>query len=176
MTATSWSLRTRLVLGVSLVVAVVLGIESLLEIRLFEKAADRDLRETGLVTAEAVVDDFELRPGAPVESELDSGLHEFARSVPQVRGISIVRLDGDRPVIIASTTSRESDAALALARRTLIEGEQGWQDDGALSRLALKTAPTGGAPAAVVVTMSLVSMAQLRTRGRIVSLWLVPLP
>ena len=88
MTARSWSLRTRLVLGVSLVVAVVLGVESLLEIRLFEKAADRDLRETGLVTAEAVVDDFELRPGAPVESELDSGLHEFARSVPQVRAIS----------------------------------------------------------------------------------------
>ena len=175
MTATSWSLRTRLVLGVSLVVAVVLGVESLLEIRLFEKAADRDLRETGLVTAEAVVDDFELRPGAPVESELDSGLHEFARSVPQVRAISIVRLDGDRAVIIASTTSRESDTALALARRTLLEGEQGWQDDGALSRLALKTAPTGGPPAAVVVTMSLVSMSQLRTRGRIVSLWLVPI-
>ena len=175
MTATSWSLRTRLVLGVSLVVAVVLGVESLLEIRLFEKAADRDLRETGLVTAEAVVDDFELRPGAPVESELDSGLHEFARSVPQVRAISIIRLDGDRPVIIASTTSRESDTALALARRTLLEGEQGWQDEGALTRLALKTAPTGGPPAAVVVTMSLATMAQLRTRGRIVSLWLVPI-
>jgi hypothetical protein len=43
-TARSWSLRTRLVLGVSLVVAIVLGVESLLEIRLFEKAADRDLR------------------------------------------------------------------------------------------------------------------------------------
>jgi hypothetical protein len=52
-----------------------------------------------------------------------------------------------------------------LARRTLLEGEQGWQDDGGASRLALKTAPTGEPPAAVVVTMSLAAMAQLRTAG-----------
>jgi signal transduction histidine kinase len=172
---TSWSLRTRLVLGVSLVVAVVLVVESLLEIRLFEQAADRDLRETGLVTAEAVVDDFELRPGPLVESELNSGLHEFARSVPAIRAISIVRLEEGRPVVIASTITREADAALALARNTLLHGEQGWHDDGPVTRLALRTAPTTGGPAAVVVTLAMASMAQLRTRGRLVSLWLVPI-
>ena len=48
--AASWSLRTRLVLAVSLIVALVLGLESVLEIRLFEEATDQELRDTGLVT------------------------------------------------------------------------------------------------------------------------------
>jgi two-component system, NtrC family, sensor kinase len=170
------SLRTRLVLAVSLVVALVLGLESVLEIRLFEQAAERDLRETGLVTGEAVVDDLELRQAPWVAAELDEGLREFARSVPSIRAISVVRLAGGVPEVVASTASSESDAAVALARETLLSGEQGWRDDGALTRLALKTTPVGGGgPAAVVVTISLASIAQLRTRGRLVSLWLVPL-
>ena len=173
--AASWSLRTRLVLAVSLVVALVLGLESVLEIRLFEGATARELRETGLVTAQAVVDDLELRSSPWPADEITEGLHEFARSAPSIRAISVVRLDHDRPAIVGSTTSGESDAALALAADTLRYGDQGWRDDGAMARLALRTAPAGDGPAAVVVTVSLASMAQLRTRGRLVSLWLVPI-
>ncbi len=171
----SVSLRTRLVLGVSLVLALVLGVEEVLEIRLFEKAADRDLRATGLVTAEAVVDDLELRPGPWLEAEITESLHEFARSVPSIRAISVVRLDAGLPVVIASTVTTESDAALALAREALTGGAAQWRDEETVTRIALRTAPTSGGPAAVVVTVSLASMAQLRTRGRLVSFWLVPL-
>ena len=169
------SLRWRLVLTVSVVIALVLSLESILEIRLFEKSAERDLRETGLVTAEAVVDDLELRRGPWVPSEIEDGLREFARGVPSIRAISLVRLEGGAPTVVASTASSESDQALALARETIVAGDQGWRDDGALTRLALRTSPGAGGDAAVVVTLSLAPASQLRARGRLVSLWLVPL-
>jgi signal transduction histidine kinase len=169
------SLRWRLVLTVSVVVALVLTVESMLEIRLFEKSAERDLRETGLVTAEAVVDDLELRRGPWIPSEIEDGLREFARGVPSIRAISLVRLQDGAATVVASTASSESDGAIALAKETLAAGEQGWRDDGALTRLALRTSPGAGGDAAVVVTLSLAGASQLRTRGRLVSLWLVPL-
>jgi signal transduction histidine kinase len=169
------SLRWRLVLTVSVVVALVLSVEAVLEIRLFEKSAERDLRETGLVTAEAVVDDLELRRGPWVPSEIEDGLREFAHGVPSIRAISLVRLQDGAPTVIASTASSDSDQAIALARETIVAGEQGWRDDGVLTRLALRTSPGAGGDAAVVVTLSLAPASQLRTRGRLVSLWLVPL-
>jgi signal transduction histidine kinase len=168
------SLRTRLVLTVSVIVAIVLGIESMLEIRLFEKAAERDLRETGLVTAEAVVDDLELRRGPWVPEEIEEGLREFARGVPSIRAISLVTLRDGAPTVLASTASSESSQAIALARETILAGEQGWRDDGPLTRLALRTSPGAGGNAAVVVTLSLAAASQLRTSGRLVSVWLVP--
>ncbi len=169
------ALRTRLIIGVSLVVALVLGVESVVEIRLFEETAESELRETGLVTAQSVADDLELRAVPLHVDELTSDLHEFAQSAPSVRAISIVQLSNGAPTILASTTSTESPAALALARETMARGDQGWRDAGDVSRVALRAAPAGGAPAAVVVTMSLAPIEQLRTRGRIVSLWLVPM-
>jgi signal transduction histidine kinase len=169
------ALRTRLIVGVSLVVALVLGIESLVEIRLFEETAGRELRETGLVTAQSVADDLELRPTPLRAEDLVADLHEFAQSAPSIRTISLVQLVDGAPTIIASTTFTESPAALALARDLLTRGDQAPRDDGAVSRVAMRSSPAGGSPVAVVVTMSLASIAQLRTRGRLVSLWLVPL-
>ena len=169
------SLRWRLVLTVSVVIALVLSLESILEIRLFEKSAERDLRETGLVTAEAVVDDLELRraPGSPLRSRTACassrvGCRRFA-------AISLVRLADGVPTVVASTASSESDQAIALAKETIVAGDQGWRDDGVLTRLALRTSPGAGGDAAVVVTLSLAAESQLRARGRLVSLWLVPL-
>jgi signal transduction histidine kinase len=168
------ALRTRLIVAVSVVVALILGVESLVEIRLFEETAERELRETGLVTAQLVADDLELRP-APLHAEdLIADLHEFAQSAPSIRAISVIQLVDGAPVLIGSTTSTESPAALALARDLLTRGDQAPRDDGTVSRVALRSAPAGS-PVAVVVTMSLAPIAQLRTRGRLVSLWLVPI-
>ena len=79
------ALRTRLIVGVSIVVALVLGIESFVEIRLFEETAERELRETGLVTAQSVADDLELRPTPLRAEDLVADLHEFAQSAPSIR-------------------------------------------------------------------------------------------
>src|SRR6185503_13330814 len=118
------ALRTRLIVAVSVVVALILGVESLVEIRLFEETAERELRETGLVTAQLVADDLELRP-APLHAEdLISDLHEFAQSAPSIRAISVIQLVDGASVLIASTTSTESPAALTLARDLLTRGDQ----------------------------------------------------
>lgn len=169
------ALRTRLIVGVSIVVALVLGVESVVEIRLFEETAERELRETGLVMAQSVADDLELRPTSPRADELVADLHEFEESAPSIRAISIIQLVNGAPAVVASTTSSESPAALSLARDLLTLGDQAPRDDGEMSRVAMRSAPAGGTPVAVVVTMSMTPIAQLRTRGRLVSLWLVPL-
>jgi signal transduction histidine kinase len=169
------ALRTRLIVGVSVVVALVLGVESVVEIRLFEETAERELRETGLVTAQSVADDLELRPTPLRAEDLVADLHEFAQSAPSIRAISVIQLVDGAPTVVASTTSTESSAALTLARDLLTRGDQAPRDDGTMSFVAMRSAPAGGNLVAVVVTMSLASIAQLRTRGRLVSLWLVPL-
>jgi signal transduction histidine kinase len=169
------ALRTRLIIGVSIVVALVLGVESVVEIRLFEETTERELRETGLVTAQSVADDLELRPTPLRAEDLVADLHEFAQSAPSIRTISVVQLVDGTPTVVASTTSTESPAALALARDVLTGGDQEPRDDGAMSRVAIRSTPAGGAPVAVVVTMALASIEQLQTRGRLVSLWLVPI-
>ena len=169
------ALRTRLIVAVSLVIALVLGVESLVEIRLFEETAERELRETGLVLAQSVADDLELHP-APLRAEdLVTDLHEFAQSAPSIRAISVIQLVDNAPSVVASTASTESPAALSLGRDLLTRGEQPPRNDGTMSRMAMRSAPAGAGPYAVVVTMSLAPIDQLRTRGRLVSLWLVPL-
>ncbi len=169
------ALRTRLIVAVSLVVALVLGVESIVEIRLFEETTERELRETGLVTAQSVADDLELRPTPLRAEDLVTDLHEFAQSAPTIRAISVIQLQDRKPVVVASTTSTESPAALTLARDLLTGGDQAPRDDGEMSRVAMRSSPAGSGPYAVVVTMSLAPIEQLRTRGRLVSFWLVPL-
>ena len=147
------ALRTRLIVGVSIVVALVLGVESVVEIRLFEETAERELRETGLVMAQSVADDLELRPTSPRAEELVADLHEFEESAPSIRAISIIQLVNGAPAVVASTTSSESPAALSLARDLLTLGDQAPRDDGEMSRVAMRSEPAGGTPVAVVVTM-----------------------
>jgi two-component system, NtrC family, sensor kinase len=168
------ALRTRLIVGVSIVVALVLGVESVIEIRLFEETAGRELRETGLVTAQSVADDLELRPTPLRSDDVVTDLHEVAQSAPSIRAISIIQLVDDTPMVVASTLSTESPAALTLARDLLTRGDQAPRDDGTVSRVAMRSAPAGAGPYAVVVTMSRAQIDQLRTRGRLVSLWLGP--
>jgi len=169
------ALRTRLIVGVSLVVALVLGVESIVEIRLFEETTERELRETGRVTAQSVADDLELRPIPLHAEDLLVDLHEFAQSAPSIRTISVIQLVDGAPAVVASTASTEAQAALTLARDLLTQGDQAPRDDGTVSRVAMRSSPAGSGPYAVVVTMSLVPIDQLRTRGRLVSLWLVPI-
>jgi len=140
------SLRWRLVLTVSVVIALVLSLESILEIRLFQKSAERDLRETGLVTAEAVVDDLELRRGPWVPAEIEDGLREFARGVPSIRAISLVQLSDGVPTVVASTASSESDRALALAKETIIAGDDRFpgQRDGLIGIRGCSAGNNGG--------------------------------
>src|SRR5258705_1245247 len=71
------SLRMRLALLVALSTAIVIGIEAFLEIRVFERAVERDLLETARLTALAVADDYELRADPIDAGALSGDLHEL---------------------------------------------------------------------------------------------------
>ena len=171
------SLRARLVIAASIVVAIVIGLQSYFEIRVFEARAEADLHEAGALTAQAVSDDLELRGGLPALPEIANSLHEFINTVPTIRAVSVVALDDTgKPRVVASTSSDERDEAIALAAEIIAGRPPEWQDShGALTSFAMPVMRGDTREAAVVVTMSRATVDELRTRGRLVTLWLAPL-
>src|SRR5689334_21936884 len=91
------SLRVRLAILVALCTAIVIGIESLLEIRVFESNVERDLFETARLMAVTIADDYELRAEPVDTAALTSDLHELVLSAPMLRTLTIVRVTDDTP-------------------------------------------------------------------------------
>lgn len=165
------SLRVRLMLLVALAVAVVIGIATYLQGRLFERALERDLRETARSTALAVADDFEIRNEPLDPRDLSPALHEFIEAVPSLRAITIVRLRNGQGEVFASTSSDERPEALRVAERAIASQDEVWTEDNPLlPRLAVPAFGEGRPIGAVVVTVSLGSVSQARGRGRIIAL------
>jgi two-component system, NtrC family, sensor kinase len=163
------SLRLRLVLLVGLALALVIGATTYWETRTFETALDRDLRDTARSTAEAAADDMELRPEpfATSSTELDSMLREFLEAVPALREITIVTGDGPAAQVLASTSSGDHAASVALAQHAVAHEPVWAQDVPFLPRVAVAVERDGRRLGAVVVTVSLEAVAQLRNRGRL---------
>ena len=172
----SLSVRTRLALLITLAVAIVISVQAVIEIGIFERTVERDLLETARLTAVAVADDFELRRDPIDVDSLGTMLHEFAASAPAIRTVSIVSVSGDQTEVIASTSSEEREEALRAARRAVSEHQtvvvDGSPGNSVVATPALRN---GRAEGAAVVTVSLGSLAQLRTKGRRVTLWFAPI-
>jgi signal transduction histidine kinase len=172
----SFSLRTRLALLITLAVALIIGVQAIIEISVFERTVERDLLETARLTAVAVADDFELRREPIDVDSLGDMLHEFAVSAPAIRTVSVIGVTGDQSEVIASTSSDERDEALRAARRAVAEHQTIVVEGPPGSTILATPALRDGKPsAAAVVTVSLGSLAQLRTKGRRVTLWFVPI-
>jgi signal transduction histidine kinase len=172
----SLSVRTRLTLLIILAVALVIGVQAIIEIGLFERTVERDLLETARLTAVAVADDYELRRDPIDVDSLSDMLHEFAVSAPAIRTVSVVNVSGDQTEVVASTSSDERDEALQAARRAVDERQTVIVDGPPGSTiLAAPAFRDNHAAAAAVVTVSLGSVAQLRTKGRTVTLWFTPI-
>jgi signal transduction histidine kinase len=172
----AFSLRTRLALFVTLAIALVIGVQAVLEIGVFERTVQRDLVETARLTALAVADDFELRRDPIDVDALGAMLHEFVVSAPAIRTVSVVSVAGDKSDVIASTSSGERPEAIATAQQAIAERQTVFRNGP--SGTAIVAAPTlreGKPAAAAVVTISLGSVAQLRTKGRQVTLWFAPI-
>jgi signal transduction histidine kinase len=169
------SLRMRLALLVALSTAIVIGIEAFLEIRVFERAVERDLLETARLTALAVADDYELRADPVDAAALSADLHELVLTAPTLRTLTIVQLDGDTPAIVASTSTGERPEALALATRAMHESTTVAGTTAAgTAAVAVPLVRADGSRAAAVATVSLAALDQLRTKGRQVTLWFTP--
>ena len=162
----SLSLRTRLALLITLAVAIIIGVQAIIEISIFERTVERDLLETARLTAVAVADDFELRRDPLDIDSLATMLHEFAVSAPAIRTVSIISITGDQTEVVASTSSGEREEALTAARRAVGERQTVVVDGPRAARWwRPRRCATDRAEAAAVVTVSLGSLAQLRTKG-----------
>ncbi len=168
----AFSLRARLLVLVAIAVGGVIGVSSYIETRTFERIAERDLLDTARLTALAVSDDLELRAPPWNASELTGVLHEFIEAAPAIRIISVVLDDGGGPSIFASTSSEDRSDAIELGRRALARNTLVWSEDDQLLRdVAVPVMHEGRALGAVVVTVSLAALHQIREHGRTVALW-----
>jgi signal transduction histidine kinase len=167
----SLSLRARLVVLVVLALALVIGATTFWETRTFERALDGDLRSTGQSTAEAVADGIELHTPAPSIAELHTLLHEFIEGVPVLRVITVLTVEGSRTSVLASTSSGDRAEDVKAGQRAIDDQEVVWSGENTLlPRVAVPMQlDQDGAPVrgAVVVTVSLASVAHLRTTGRL---------
>ena len=172
----SFSLRTRLALLITLAVALVIGVQAIIEISVFERTVERDLLETARLTALAVADDFELRRDPIDVDALSAMLHEFAVSAPAIRTVSLVAVTGAGTEVLASPSSGERAEARAAAQLAIEQHQTVMRDGPPGTAVVAAPALRDGRPAgAAVVTISLGSVAQLRTKGRRVTLWFAPI-
>ena len=169
------SLRVRLAILVALCTAAVIGIEAFLEIRVFERTVERDLVETARLTAVAVADDYELRAFPVDTAALTRDLHELVVSAPMLRTLTIVQVTDTAPVVVASTSSEERAEALALAMQAVRTSSTSFGPTSTgTAAVAVPVSRADGTRAAAVVTVSLNSLQQLRTKGRQVTFWFTP--
>jgi two-component system, NtrC family, sensor kinase len=170
---TALSLRARLTLLVAVVVAVVIGIESYLEIRVFQSRVQNDILEAAGSTAQAITDDLEARGGpARVSSpQLHALLQDFRGARPAIRDIAVVMLQPDGPSLAARTSASPVDDLLPVVRQTVELGTETWSGEGRERTLAAPLVQQGRVVGAVTVTVSLASIEQLRSRGREVTIW-----
>src|SRR5512136_1723729 len=177
-TVTAWfrrlTLRAQITVLIALVVTVVVGLSTYLQIRAFEASLLSDLLETARSTAQAVADDVELR-AVPLNTEaLADRLREFREAVPSIRDVSVVTLKDRQPVVVASTSSRVKDEALAVARRVIEQRAMVWDREQEVVRtVAVPALRADRVFGAVVLTFSVNSVEQLHRRGRTVALWFV---
>ncbi len=169
------SLRAKITLLIALVVTVVVTASTYLEIRAFEASLLADLLETARSTAQAVADDVELRPDPLNVEDVADSLREFREAVPSIRDVSVVTLADGQPVVMASTSSRVKDEALAVARRVIEQKAMVWdREQEAVRTVAVPAFRSERVFGAVVLTFSVNSVEQLHRRGRTVVLWFVP--
>jgi len=169
------TLRVRLAVLVTLCTAIVISIEAVLEIRVFESAVGRDLLDTARVMAVAVADDYELRASPVDTAALTGDLHELVLSAPMLRTLTIVQVTDAEPAVVASTSSEERAAALDLALEAVRTSTTTFGSTSmGTTAVAVPVARADGTKAAAVVTVSLNALQQLRTKGRQVTLWFTP--
>ena len=166
------SLRTRLSLLVGFIVALVVGAAAFLELRMFTSRMERELIEGARVTARAVADDVELRSradGDAVEAEV---LHEFLEVNPAVRSITVVRMDGETPAVVLSTSTEERPGALSVARRAVAAGDEIDEASGVMRFVGVPFVGPSD-PMAVVVAVSTVAVDRVARDGRLLALWVM---
>jgi two-component system NtrC family sensor kinase len=166
------SLQARLTLLVAVTVAVVIGAVTYVEMHLFEGGVERDLRDVARSAALTIADDIELRAEPLDPAGIARMLRDFMEATPVLRSITVLQDGAGEWRVVASTSAFEvSPEVVALARAALDRPDGVWSDAvPVLPRVAVPIRRAERPYGAVVVTVSLASVEQIRARGRLIAL------
>ena len=114
-----WPLRTRLAVFLALAIALVIGVTTYLQSRVFERTVESEISETARLTAMAVADDLELREGPFTAEELPRRSRSSSTRRPNSVAISVVTLEAGAPAVFASTSAPASASAVDAGRRAI---------------------------------------------------------
>jgi two-component system, NtrC family, sensor kinase len=167
-----WSLRTRLALLLGLAIALVIGVTTYFQFRVFERAIDDDLSEAARLTARAVADDIELRGGPFTSEGLTQTLREFVETVPEFGSITVVTLNAGKPGVFASTSPAVGNGSLEAGRQAIERRDLVWSSTSARVRVLAVPLSRDSKPfGAVAVTVSFDALIRLRNTGRVIAAW-----
>ncbi|HEY3121007.1 MAG TPA: ATP-binding protein [Vicinamibacteria bacterium] len=170
------SLRARLLLLAALSTAVVVGGTTYLLESIVEKAVEDEAVEAAAASALGVAAELTEREELPTQSALDDILADFMRAVPALRGLTVVRADGDAVTVHASTDARPPIGVRTLSRQAIERREPVVSDPlpGLLRLVAVPLERDHRPYGAVVVSISTEAVEHVRTQTRTTALIFAP--
>ncbi len=160
------SLRNRLALIVAAVVAVVVGLGSYLQLRVFEHRAVSELRTSALRTAQAIAAELEAGPADIPPAELHDRLEARAQAA-HISHIAVIEVLGGGGERHTTSAVAVSDAEAALGHEALRTGGPAWREPGPS---AVWVAVPAGGRAAVIVAVSFETLTLLIRRESLFSI------
>jgi signal transduction histidine kinase len=161
------SLRSRVPILITLVVAAVVITATYAELRSVGSAVEQSLIDAADSTAQAVVDDLAARSPAFDPSDVRDTLHELIEANAALHSIAIVEVAGSSTQLLTSTSSEEREELLALANRAVLSGIAQRERQPQVAMVAVPLEQPGRR-LAVVATVSMASVDQVETQGRAV--------
>jgi two-component system NtrC family sensor kinase len=162
-------LGTQLAASIAISVATVIGVLTIVGMRLAERQLDADLREAARLTAVALADDIELRP-EPIASEaLVPLLRDFMNAAVDLSAISVFNVEDGRAVPVVGT-SVVSAPPIAVVQQAIATRQPAWSEE--VPHTAIIAVPVfrgddiGGA---VAVAVSLTTVEQLRRTAGLIA-------
>ena len=162
------SLRARLSLLVALVVATAIALSTYLQVRAVERMIEQELVAEARSTAQTIADD--LRARRIDLTDITDRLHDFIEANPAVRVVTVVRPEGPDTPVLASTSSEERTEALELGKSAIASGRMRIDQTDTLTTVATPIKQDAQS-VAVIVTVSMGAVQQVREQGRATALW-----
>jgi two-component system NtrC family sensor kinase len=139
--AASLSLRARLGLSAAFVVAVVVGLATLIENRVVLNAVEAEARDAAAATALGIAGELSERPAFPTGTDLDTMLFDFTRVEPALRSITVTNQAGESGPTVLTTDETPAPEALALSDRAVRERKPASSADPTARRLHFVAVP-----------------------------------
>ena len=163
------TLRTRLIVYVTLAVALVITLITFIGTLIAQRQLDNDLHETAEVTAFAVADDIELRQEPIAPDTLVPVLRSFMNAASDLRSITVFRAVNGSPEMLVST-SVVSSVAPALVADVVTRGETVTQQMSPdMLVVAVPVGQPGAITGAVAVAVSVRAVRQLQRAAAVVA-------